>query len=371
MRILVLSKRQYTNRDLINDRFGRLWELPMALASSGDNITGVCLSYRRRDEGSHVDAQGGGRVTWHKLNIHRLLPWGARNYWRTIDEIGRDVRPDVVWACSDSLHAVLAVNIAKRLGSPLVIDLYDNFESFTLTRLPGMTTAFRRSLSQADGITCVSHPLAEYLRDRSLCRCPIEVIENAVPEGLFYPMDKSSCRRELNLPADGFLIGMAGAISRSRGVNFLFRAFEQFSMERPDAHLVLAGVRDKGLSLHQHPRIHYLGILAPKVVPVFLSALDMTVICNRASAFGNYCFPQKFYEAIACGVPMIAARTRVMRDVLKDYPGNMFDPENTDSLLVALRRQAARPVKLQIQVQTWPARARQLKKFFERVSGAR
>jgi glycosyltransferase involved in cell wall biosynthesis len=369
MRVLVLSKRQYTNRDLIDDRFGRLWELPMALASSGDNIAGVCLSYRLRDEGSHVAARGGGRVTWHKLNSHRLLPWGAKSYWRKIDEIGRDFRPDVVWACSDSLHTVLAVSIAKRVRSSLVIDLYDNFESFTLTRLPGMTTAFRRSLRKADGITCVSHPLAEYVRDKSLCRCPIEVIENAVPEGLFYPMEKSSCRKALNLPVDGFLIGMAGAVSRSRGVEYLFRAFEKYAMERPDAHLVLAGVRDKGLSLPDHPRIHYHGILSSEVVPVFLSALDMTVICNRDSAFGNYCFPQKFYEAIACGVPLIAARTRVMRELLKDYPDNLFDPENTDSLLMVMRRQAARPVKLQIQAQTWPARAKQLKKFFERVSG--
>jgi len=32
MRIVVLSKRQYTNKDVIDDRYGRLWEIPMALA---------------------------------------------------------------------------------------------------------------------------------------------------------------------------------------------------------------------------------------------------------------------------------------------------------------------------------------------------
>ena len=35
MRILVLSKRQYMNKDLIDDLYGRFRELPLALAGLG------------------------------------------------------------------------------------------------------------------------------------------------------------------------------------------------------------------------------------------------------------------------------------------------------------------------------------------------
>jgi glycosyltransferase involved in cell wall biosynthesis len=276
-----------------------------------------------------------------------------------------------VWAGSDALHAILAVNIARRIGAALVTDLYDNFESFPLTRFPGMTTVFRRALRRADGITCVSRPLAEYVREKSVCHCPIEVIENAVPEGVFRPLDQMNCRRELGLPSDAFLIGTAGAISRSRGIELLLRAFDKFSQDKANAHLVLAGTHDKGVKLHKYPRVHYLGTLPPNVVPVFLSALDIIVVCNRESAFGTYCFPQKFYEGIACGVPVIAAGTSVMREALKDYPGNMFDPDNIDSLLMVLRQQAKRPVTLQMQAPTWGVRAKQLKVFFESVVGLR
>jgi len=367
MRILVLSKRQYTNLDLIDDRFGRLRELPLALAVAGHDVTGVCLSYRHRDEGRRDDVVKHAQVAWHTLNFKRLLPWGSMTYWHTIYKIGRDFRPDLVWACSDALHAILGVRIAKRLGAILIIDLYDNFESFPLTRIPGVTSLFRQSLQNANGITCVSHPLAQYIRETSGSICPIEVIENAVPEGLFKPMDKVNARRELGLPRDGIFIGTAGAISKSRGIETLFKAFETLAQERPDIHLVLAGACDKGLRLPKNSRIHYLGMLPMNRVPVFLSSLNVSVICNRESAFGKYCFPQKFYESVACGLPVVAAATGSMLELLKDKPENLFEPENVDNLVAALSRQIANPLPLPLEVPTWTTRGNRLERFFKTI----
>jgi len=364
MRILVLSKRQYTNLDLIDDRFGRLRELPLALAKAGHEVTGICLSYRSRDEGRRDDVTKDALVAWHTLNIKRLLPWGSMSYWRTIDTICRDFHPDLVWACSDALHAILGVCIAKRMKASLVIDLYDNFESFPATQIPGATSMFRRALRCANGITCVSHPLAHYVRKTSSCKCPVKVIENAVPEGVFCPMDRANSRRELGLPEDGVFIGMAGAISKSRGIETLFKAFEVLAKGQSNLHLILAGTCDKGLKMPQHPRLHYLGILPTNMVPVFLSTLNISVICNRESAFGKYCFPQKFYEAVACGVPIVAAATGAMMGLLKDAQERLFEPENVDSLVKVLGRQIANPLALPLNVPTWAELGSQLDEFF-------
>lgn len=364
MRILVLSKRQYTNLDLMDDRFGRLRELPLALAAAGHHVTGVCLSYRPRDEGRLDDVTNNTKVDWHTLNLKRLLPWDSMSYWRTIDRIGRDFHPDLVWACSDALHAILGVSVAKRLGASLVIDLYDNFESFSVTRIPGMTSAFRRALRRADGITCVSHPLARYVYETSFCKCPVEVIENAVPEGIFYPLDRASCRRELGLPQDGVFIGMAGAISKSRGIETLFKAFEILAQERHDVHLALAGSLDQDITLPKNSRRHYLGMLPPSKVPVVLSALDVSVICNRESEFGKYCFPQKFYESVACGVPVVAAATGSMMELLKDRPEYLYEPDNVENLAAALRRQVTSAVALPLEVPTWSMLGKRLEDFF-------
>jgi teichuronic acid biosynthesis glycosyltransferase TuaC len=364
MRILILSKRQYMNRDLINDRYGRFRELPLALASAGHEVTGICLSYRPCDEGRIDDVENNAKVVWHLLNFKRLLPWSSKSYWRIIDAIGRDFRPDLVWACSDAIHTILGVRIARILDAPLVIDLYDNFESYPATRIPGITSAFRRSLRCADGITCVSRPLAQYIRETSSCTCPIEIIENAVPEGLFHQMDKADARRELELPLEGIFIGTAGAISKSRGIETLLRSFEILAQERSDIHLVLAGSCDKGLILPRNSRVHYLGMLPPGKVPVLLSSLNVSVICNRESAFGKYCFPQKFYESVSCGIPVVAAATGSMQELLKYTPEHLFEPDNVDNLVSVLRRQIDNPVALQIDVPTWTTRGNQLEDFF-------
>lgn len=48
MRILVLTKRQYMAKDLIDDRFGRFWKLPMELARLGHKRRGLRLNYREK-----------------------------------------------------------------------------------------------------------------------------------------------------------------------------------------------------------------------------------------------------------------------------------------------------------------------------------
>jgi glycosyltransferase involved in cell wall biosynthesis len=364
MRILILSKRQYMNRDLINDRYGRFRELPLALAAMGNEVAGICLSYRSRDEGRHDDLDENGHVVWHAMNVTRLLSCSSTSYWRKVDSIGKDFRPDLVWACSDALHAILGLNIARKLNSSFVIDLYDNFESYPLTRIPGITSAFRRSLRRADGITCISRPLAQYVRETIGSECPIEVIENAVPGNLFRPMNQLDSRRELGLPQDGIFIGTAGAISKSRGIETLFRAFEIISRERSDIHLALAGSVDKRLTIPRNPRIHYLGMLPPNKVPVLLSALNISIICNRDSAFGKYCFPQKFYESIACNIPVLAAGTGSLLELLKDRPEYLFEPEDSNSLVTVLRRHIDNPLSLPLEVPTWNMLANRLASFF-------
>nr|WP_320194052.1 glycosyltransferase family 4 protein [uncultured Desulfobacter sp.] len=363
MKIIVLSKRQYTNLDLINDKFGRIRELPMALAKLGHEINGLCLSYRSRPEGIHSDVDAKASVTWHCLNFKRLVSFGDKSYRNKLNAIFREQRPDLIWGSSDALHIILGACIARFYNIPFVADLYDNYESFSTTRLLGGKRLFRYALMQADGITCVSGPLARYIRKTTSFNGPVKVLENAISKDIFYPMDKLDCRRQLNLPNQGFYIGTAGAISESRGIQVLFDAFEQLARQNPDIRLLLAGPCDKKLILPHNDRIHYLGTLPPNQIPIFLSAIDLQVICNKDSAFGRYCFPQKFYEAVACKVPLVASAVGAMRETLKSNPDHLFEPENAISLEAALKRKIQNPSPLPLEAATWDMRGRKLEQF--------
>ena len=57
------------NKDLLDDRFGRFREIPLALAQKGHRVQGLCLSYRSKTEGLFLD----GPVCWQSINATRLM----------------------------------------------------------------------------------------------------------------------------------------------------------------------------------------------------------------------------------------------------------------------------------------------------------
>lgn len=361
--VLVISKRQYMGRDLLDDRYGRFWELPAALQRLGHEVHGLSLSYRPRKEGPISDAA----VPWTSLNARRLLSGGHCSYWRELDRIRDCARPEVIWACSDTPHAVLGSLASKRLGSKLVVDLYDNFESYPLARLPGSNWMLRRAVSSAHGVTCVSEPLREYVRNGYRYQGPLQIIENAIPEGVFYHRDRRDCRTALGLPQGARLIGTVGALSSGRGTQYLLQAFARLAEKRDDIHLVLAGAIDRSMDVPRHePRVHYLGLLDPSLVPTVISALDIAVVCNRDSPFGRYCFPQKLYEALACGVPVTVARVGAMASLLREFPGNLYEPDDVASLAASLDRLLSNPVSPAIEIPTWPMLAARLSNLLQR-----
>lgn len=370
LRVLVLTKRQYMGRDLLDDRYGRFRELPLALASAGANVHGICLSYRRRDRHDVIDRAGSAAVIWRSRNLSDLLSPGAAGYRRELDRTLAELRPNLVWACSDVAHTVLGVLACRRLRCRLVIDLYDNFESYPLARLPGVNRALAWAVGRANGVSCVSSPLRNLVRQRFGYTGPAEVIENAVDRSLFKPEDSRACRQALGLPANAILIGTAGAIHRSRGIETLFQAFAALAAERDDVHLVLAGPAEPGLGLPQGPRVHYLGNLPPTTVPQLLSALDLSVVCNRDSAFGRYCFPQKLYESVACEAPVLAARVGAVAELLHDFPDCTYTPDDATSLLSQLRASCERRSPLSIPAPTWRTQGLRLAAFFAAVHRA-
>jgi glycosyltransferase involved in cell wall biosynthesis len=369
MRILILTKRQYMAKDLLDDRYGRYRELPLELARLGHHVEGLALSYRRRAEATMIDAPGaaGAQVRWHSVNLRRgLFPAIGRYLDRARRLIG-EFQPDVIWAGSDAYHVIFAARLAHDGKIKCVIDLYDNFESFGATKLPAVLPLFRRSIRSAGGVTCVSAQLATHIRDAYRYDGPQLVLKNAVRTDLFRPLERSTCRAQLSLPATAKLIGTAGALHKNRGIETLYRAFERLAASDHSVRLVVAGPRRMTDRLPSGERTHDLGNLPLETVPLLINALDVAVICNRNSAFGRFNFPQKAYEIIACGVPMVAAAVGSMNELFKHYPDCLFDPEDCASLADAIRRQLDHPLVTRLSAPSWADTAVGLSDFLSAI----
>lgn len=357
MKILFLTKRIYTNKDLLVDRYGRLYGLSAELAHLGHQVTGFCFSYYRDVlkpvQKDHV-------VDWHSFIVDRTVITSLVKYLAAIQEYIKCHKPDIIIGASDSLHVILAAWLGKRYKLPYLVDLYDNYESFMLTRIPLIKQGLRRSVKNADAVSVVSCELAEYVQQTCVPAGKIAVVENAIPAGKFFVMDKDNSRNQLGLPRNGVLIGTAGALDSSRGTDTLYQSFLSLAKENNNIHLVLAGRTDKKLPILKHERVHYLGELDYDRVPILFNSLDIGIICLKAHAQYSYGFPQKFYEMLACKTPVIAANVGVMKRLFQKYPDNLYAEDDVASLARAITLQMTKPVVPDLPIPTWAEQGKKL-----------
>lgn len=352
MHVLIVCKRQYTSRDLLDDRYGRLYEIPEGLARLGHLVSGLTVSYRHRPRRCDVSPEG---VNWQSINA---VPFGPLCIANAVRQMRRAASPDVVWASSDALQCILGMRIAQYLKVPLVLDLYDNYDYFGLSRIPGVTHAFHQACRQASALSVVSETLAAHLRNTLAPGGLVSVIGNGVNMELFHPIDRRECRERLGLPVDAKLVGCAGAIDASRGIDDMFQAFLHLADTFPDLHLVFAGPRDATPGRYRHPRIIDMGIMPPQQIPVLINSLDASIVCNLDSGFGRYCFPMKLYESMACGVPIVAAAVGDVPMLLPHSDGLTYPPGSPILLAQALIQYLQVPVRTQFtSIKSWRERS--------------
>ncbi len=368
MRIVVLTKRQYTNRDVIDDRYGRMWDIPLGLAREGHSVTCVCLSYQKKSAGvqNHEDTQGHS-IRWISVNLGIFAIFGILKYLYVANRVIRREKPDAIWSCSDTIYNVLGYYFSRWYRCHSVADLYDNFESFASYRIPVLRTLFRKAVRDSDGVSCVgenlrSHVVAAYGREKST-----SVITNAVDTKVFRPMDKVGCRNKTGLPRDIQLVGSAGAMHSHRGADMMFRANAGHTGELDGVHFAIAGPRPPDTPIPAADNIHDLGPIPFEEVPVLLNSLDLAVVYNRKSLFGEFCFPQKLYEILACRIPIIAANVGEMSFLLEDYPHLLYEDGDVDSFVRAASRQLTHREIPDLDIPTWRDQALLLEQLMESV----
>lgn len=113
--------------------------------------------------------------------------------------------------------------------------------------------------------------------------------------------------------------------------------------------------------------VHYIGELNYAEMPLFCGALDVGVIANKASDFGRYCFPRKFFEMLSCGTPMAVAATGEVKELMKGCKQALFQPEMAEDLSRAILKQLKAPCMLAVEIPSWEQQGDLLASYLERV----
>lgn len=360
MRIAFLCKRHYTGKDVLVDRYGRLFELPHQLARRGHELKVFCLDYRGSRDEHQQESAGLGSMSWISFAV------GGIRAARIITLPGRllktfgKFKPDVVIGASDIPHVALAAWLGRQLEVLSAIDLYDNFESFAQARIPGFRTLLRYAIRNAGLVTTVSHTLREKVYRDYAPPGAMLVIPNGINTAAFFPSPRAQARSGLGLPERARLVGTAGGLSRMKGLDVVYAAWQMLAQSRPDLHLVLAGPVERALRIPEGPRVHYLGELTEECVAKLFSALDVGIISLHDSSFGRYCFPQKAHEMLACGLPVVATDVGEMASFFSAWPSLLFPADDPRAMAAAVMAQLDEPVVPSIAIADWQQLAAQL-----------
>ena len=113
MRIAFLCKRRYMGKDVIEDRYARLYEIPFQLAEFGHDVLGLCLSYYRDAEGECLHPTQAGTLRWISRSLGKTVLPDLLAYPQRALASARDYAPDIVIGASDIPHVVLGAWIAR------------------------------------------------------------------------------------------------------------------------------------------------------------------------------------------------------------------------------------------------------------------
>ena len=262
----------------------------------------------------------------------------------------------------------MASYLAKKFGKPCLLDLYDNYESFGLAKIPLVKSYYAKAIRRAGATSCIGDELRGMVERRYSPTGFTLTLNSTIAENQFFPVDRAAAREALGLPADSVLVGLCGGLMSIRGVGYFYRAVQELWREGVDIKLVLAGTPHASEPPPQGENTILLGNLAFDQMNTFYNAVNLNVLQYLDNEFGKYCYPQKLEEIIATGAPLVSASVGEMRRRFSETPSVLFQPEDISSIKAAVLRQLDSPTRYDTSTQTWDAVGQKLESALYRLN---
>ena len=270
------------------------------------------------------------------------------------DRVCREHRPDVVFAPWAYPDGYAAVELARRAGIPVVVQVHGS-DIRQLDEFPARRAGTALAVSQAQGVIAVSRDLAEGCCRLGAKRERVRVIIDGVDREVFYPGSQRNARARLGLEADVKHLLFVGNLAPVKGVDILLAACSRLgtSLGRWRLHVIGGGplraaLERQAKSLRLSDAVAFHGPIAHQQLPDWFRAADLFVLPSRSEGV-----PNVLLESMACGLPFVASDVGGIPEIahlgesllvrserpleLAEAIGQMLDPVDPDA-----RRERAR-----------------------------
>lgn len=256
--------------------------------------------------------------------------------------VKRDIRafaPTHFHIASPEILGHRAVTLARKWGLPVVASVHTRFETYpryynAAFLEPVFEAALRRLYRRCDAIFAPSESMAELLRQQRM-NPHVGIWSRGIDRTIFNPGVRDlAWRRALDIGDDEPVVGFVGRLVLEKGLDVFAEAVGA---------LAARGVRHRVLVVGEGPaRDWFAGAVPDAVFAGFqkgadlgraVASMDMLFNPSVTETFGNVTL-----EAMACGLPVIAARATGSASLVADgLTGRLVDPGDLQSYTDALQ----------------------------------
>lgn len=272
----------------------------------GGDLAGVTVTRMGR-------AQTRGSLGARMAMYTGFLCWAARGLFRLqlrepLDIVQVNTLPDFL---------VFAALPVRALGARVVLDLHELVPElfgaeyqgrFRPVLLAGLTFVEKAAMAFADRVICPGPSYREVYAARRAPLHKFTEIYNVPDESIFRP---------LGLARDPNLIVAHGSVIERYGFDLIVAAMPRILRSRPDAVLEIIGdgehlstVRALAARSGVGDHVRFTGRVPLETMSERLERAAVGVVATIVNPFTDRILPNKVYELVALGIPVVASETR-------------------------------------------------------------
>ena len=242
----------------------------------------------------------------------RLLP--------LVSSIRKRYRFGIVDAHFAFPDGIVASLLARAFGVPFAVTLRGNETMHA--RYAQRRKLMAWSLRRASVVIALSEELRQLALSFGVESQRIRIIPNGVDGQTFYPRERARCRQKHGILPGGKVFLSAGSLIERKGHHRVIRAIAALRSTGLRADLIIAGGPGReghyeeelvklAVDLGVQGQVRFTGEVSPPILAELMSAAD--VFCLASSREG---WPNVVHEAMACGIPVVAARVGAVGEMI-------------------------------------------------------
>ena len=299
-------------------------------------------------------------LSFHRTSLPSPAPSGVaelrqmRAVQARIEELARELRPDVLHAHSPVLNAIPAIRAGKKLSIPVVYEIRAFWEDAAVdhgTTTEGsvryrVTRALETwALKRIDHAFTICEGLRHDIVGRGIAQTKVTVIPNAVDVEGFQLSGAADpvLRRQLGLEG-ATVLGFVGSFYAYEGLDLLLDAFPALLEKRPELRLLLVGggpqdanLKAQAQRLGVADKLIFTGRVPHSEVSRYYDQIDLLVYPRHSMRLTELVTPLKPLEAMAQGRLFVASDVGGHRELIRDgETGTLFKAGSADALAEAV-----------------------------------